>query len=148
MSLGTAHDNLVTQLQADADLTAWASTHFGKALTSILGNVPVSIVRPSEMPALVSEIGDGQNAPLGGDTDDLDAQASLPIAVIWAEQDPAAAFAQRKALPELLIRAVRADATLGGAVDDAWVSDWESDKSVNQPKHMMRATVQVRYLIG
>jgi hypothetical protein len=141
MSLAAFHTNLKALLLADAGLSAWATTHFGLALTAVDGNVPVEVIRDDELPALIFELGDGTSTILvGGQRQD--AATDLLLALVWHEEDPVAAFAQRTALPELLVQAVMADPTLTGVVDGAWVSSWEPDRNVYHPRHVFRATVR------
>lgn len=146
MSLAMFHAKLSAQLLADAGLKGWANEHFGKALTQIDGNVPVSRINANEYPALVIEIGDGLAEAPRGDDDRQETETELLLSVIWQEHDPEAAFAQRLDLPNLLQHAVLEDVTLAGAVDQAWLADWESDRNLIHPKHMMRATVRAQFL--
>lgn len=146
MSLAAFHANLKALLLADTGLSGWATTHFAKALTAVDGNVPVEVIRDDELPALIFELGDGTSSILvGGHSQD--SASDLLLALVWHEEDPAAAFAQRTALPELLVQAVMADPTLGGTVDGAWVNAWEPDRAVYHPRHVFRATVRGEFAI-
>lgn len=146
MSLQAFHSGLKTQLLADTGLSSWANTHFGTGLTAVDGNVPVKTLAKSKLPALVFELGDGDNSEDVGNRIQSP-ETEMLLAVIWNEQDSGGAFTQRVTLPDLMIQALMVDGTLGGAVSGAWVSGWEPDRAANHPLHVMRFTVTAQYLV-
>jgi len=146
VSLASYHAQLKALLLANAGLVAWARDNFGSGLVAIDGNVEVERVRPREMPALIFELGNAELEIEVGNYSQT-AQAEMLLAVVWHEDDPARAFAQRLALPDLMAKAVMSDHVLAGAVDGAWLSKWESDKGVNHPRHVVRFTISGEFTI-
>lgn len=144
MSLQAFHANLKAQLAADPGLAAWAQTHFGRGFTQLDSNRPISLLRANESPLQIFELDDGSaEAFVGGDEQEV--STAMLVAVGWVETDYSQAFAQRLTLPELVMQAVLADPTLGGAVGGAWVSAWSPDKAANHPKHFMAFTISAEY---
>lgn len=146
MSLATFHDGLKAALAADTALDNWANSHFGKSLTFVDGNTPIQSLPQDKVPALLLELGDGDNTEEVGN-EYQQPETEILGAVVWQEQDRANAFSQRLALPDLLVKAVMADGTLGGKVDGAWVSSWETDKGANHPVQVLRFTVTGQFTI-
>lgn len=140
MSLATFHSGLKARLLADTGLSSWATTHFSKSLTAIDGNRRIKSINQTDVPALIFELGDGDNTEEVGNHYQRPT-TEISVVLVWQEQVPETAFAQRLALPDLLIKAVMADGTLGGNVDGAWVSDWSPDRGANHPVQIMRFTV-------
>lgn len=148
MTVAAFHDALKTLLLADSDLVDWATTWTGGSWTAVDGNVQVAKIRPEELPALVFELGDGEATPITVGGGRQDAVQELLVAVVWHDPDPAAAFAARAELPELLAEAIIADPTLGGAVAGAWLTDWQSDRNAVHPIHVVRGTVRGEFQIA
>lgn len=147
MSVSGFHAALKTQLLADADLTAWARGNFGRVLQAIDGNREIDTLGTNESPALIFEMGEGESAPeVGGQSQHIDLQAQVAIA--WHENDAAKAYAQRVALPDLLIRAVLRDASLGEAVDAAWVSAFAPVRGGRPFVHVVRCTVSAEFYLN
>lgn len=144
MSLQAFHTALRAQLLADTGLDAWAQSHFGRGFTGLDSNRPVSLLRENESPVLIFELDDASAEIFVGGSEQ-EVSTALLVAAGWVETDYSAAFSQRLALPELMLQAVMADPTLGGAVGSAWVSAWSPDKAANHPKHFMAFTVSAEY---
>lgn len=141
MSLADFHTQLKARLAADTGLAAWASQHLRRPWTQIDGNVPVEAVRPAELPALIFELGDADVGNLTMGNRVQESTGDFLLAAVWSEQDPARAFAQRMALPPLMLQALMTDPLLGGSVAAAWVSGYQPDRGANHPTQVMRFAI-------
>lgn len=144
MGLATFHAGLKAQLLADAGLTAWALTHFKKAFTAVDGNREIDKLESTEVPALIFELAAGDTGPEVSNYSQH-VNTAMQVAVAWFETDAARAFAQRATLPDLMIQAVGADASLGGNVDGAWVDKFEPVRGGRPFVHVMRFNVAGEY---
>lgn len=145
MSLDAAHPQLVAVLTADAELTAWVTTHFGQALTVLNGNRELKEFRNNELPVLVFELGDGESEPLNN-ARYADAAQEIRFGVVWYEPDFDAAFIQRRALPDIMVKALLRNKTLNGTVSEAAVSNWSFAQGVDNPDvHSARFSASLAY---
>lgn len=140
MSTTGALQGLGVALIADAGLTAWARSHFGRDLKLVNGNRPTERLGASLLPALVVEAGAGRAEELVHGRQ-MEAVHELNGAIVWHTQDEDAAFVQRIALPDLIATALMADRRLGGAVEGAWLQSWEPDRGANHPTNVFRFAV-------
>lgn len=140
MSTAGAFQGLGATLTGDAGLIAWARDNFGATLHLVNGNRPVEIIANGKLPALVLETGPGEGAELVGGQQ-METTQEMNGALVWREQDEAAAFVQRLALPEILARALMTDRRLGGQVEGAWLQSWEPDRGANHPLNVFRFKV-------
>lgn len=141
MSVAAFAAELPGVLIADAGLQAWASTHFGKAITAKTANRKLNSLDPKAMPVLVLEAGDGDaEITIGNEIQTV--QAQVLGAVLWYEQDHDSIFTQRFQLVDALVKALQADATVSATAVSCWVSDYETDRGANHPMQVMRFTIQ------
>lgn len=144
MGLATFHAGLKAQLLADAGLIAWAATHFKKTFTAVDGNREIDKLEPHEVPAFIFELAEGDTGPEVSNYSQH-VTTALQVAVAWFETDAARAFAQRAALPDLMIKAVGADPSLGNNIDGAWVERFEPVRGGRPFVHVLRFSVAGEY---
>lgn len=125
MSVAAFHGALKAQITADAALKAWAQGDFKRNLTAIDGNREIASIQTTEYPAVIFDLDAGENAPSVITNAAQETVTAVQVGVAWYEKDASLAFSQRVALIQLMIDAVKADGTLGGAIDAAWVQRWE-----------------------
>lgn len=145
MSLDAAHTQLSSIITSDADVVAWANTHFGKALTVLNGNRELKEFRDYELPALVFEIVNGDSEPLNN-SNYAETSQEIKFGFVWYEPDFTASFTQRKTLPDLIVKAVLRNKTLNSTVSEAAVNSWSFAQGVNTPEvHSARFSAGIVY---
>jgi hypothetical protein len=123
------HDGLVARLGADEELAAWATEHFGQPFTFLEG-VAATEVKESEYPAIVIDNGVLREVDRGNTVTPktfckVEVSPSIVAAFLWRATTTRSLFDQRFELPDLVIKAVLRDRTLGGTVKGALVSTWD-----------------------
>lgn len=145
MTRKAANDALLNALLQDDGLLAWTG-NFGRPFTPKVANRPLKLLDPKDDPHLILELGDGSNALEVGGYAQMP-QVEVLVGVLWTEDDYERAFGQATELTDLMIRAVMLDPSLGGAVEAAWVSKFESDRNANHPRHSANFTVTIEYRV-
>lgn len=146
-SLKDFYTNLRAALLADTELnTTWANTHFGKSVT-VLGGIDAGPVKESEYPGILIEHDPAIPTVeiLGGTK--MRVTTSLWAAVVWKATDNATLFTQRLELVDILIRVVMRNRKMGGAVEQAFVTEarW---MDVEEPLAMLSAKVTAQYVVS
>lgn len=146
MSLSAAYTELANVITGDAGIVAWAASA-GGTLTVLKGNRVVERIDPSELPALVMEMGSGRVEPaVSGHVSEN--RHEMRLSFVWEDEGEALAFSQRLALVPLVQKAVMGNATLDGSVDGAWVSEWEPDYGYNHPRQSVGFIVSADLMIS
>lgn len=123
MDLDSAVTNLSTLLQGDTALSGWRTTHFaGKDFTVLKGNRALNALQPSQVPALILDMEPMEVEQRVGNYAS-DVNGAIACAVVWQENQPDTAYAQRIGLPEMIVKAVMGDPKLGGAARSVRVSN-------------------------
>lgn len=110
----------------------------------ILGNRPFASLGQENFPAWVFEAGDSDPGALseGGDAEGLvigssqqSFRCSFLLALVWHQQDPETAYAQRldllAAITSLLLRSDPPD-----GCTNWWVASFKNDRQANHPTHV------------
>ena len=144
MSLNNAHTQLVNILTTVAAIIAWVNTNFSQALTVLNGNRELKEFRDNELPALVFELGDGENEPLSKTYGEVKQQ--IKFGFVWFEKDFDAAFNQRKTLPDIVLKAIMSKNTLNATVSDAQLTSWSFAQSADDAyMHSARFDLDIEY---
>lgn len=106
---------IATALAADVALGAWASTHFGRPLTVIVGRAagPASDDSNPVVSVDTADVGD-EDQVLGYRSTEVTARFELLFA--WKETNDAKAVLERLQLPDLVAAFAMRNKTLSGAV--------------------------------
>lgn len=147
MSIDNAQTQLDQVLTNDANIIAWANSNFSTTLKSVNGNRPLDLFNDADLPALVYELGDGNSdTQPGGFRAEIEHQ--IRFAFVWYEKDLAAAFNQRKSLPDIVVSAILANKTLNSSVENAAVDDWSFAQGASNPEmHSARFNLTVQYSV-
>jgi len=144
----TAHAGLITTLQNDAGVLAWLATHnLGAAFTVLDGTRAVVDIPPEQRPALVLAAGASvHQAPTLG-YDEQEQEEGVAIGFVWDEQDRTKAIQQKRQLKDLIVKALLANARLGGAVSYARVQESYTDNETTHPVHAINFLILCTYSV-
>lgn len=139
-------DALRTVLVADAALTAWLQSTFGRGLTVLLGNRKNKQVVNKKFP-LVSIIFD----PQAVDNTQVSQTAhliehyflDLGLHYVKTSEIDDAHLQHIAKFEELVAQAVSQDRRLGGLVISTLIQDRKSDGNVNHPYHFFTITLRI-----
>lgn len=146
MSLVNAFAGLADVLTQDADLITWA-TAAGGSFSVLKVNREPQQLRPSELPALIIELGDGQiGEPVGGHHQIANPAAECSI--VFEQKNFDLAFDLRTQLPELVTQALLRKSSLNGAVRQCWLTGWSSDLGFFYPRHTLSFSVHLQISIS
>lgn len=149
------HDALSLLLTTDATFVAAMQAlnlgSTGAAATPVVvdGNQPFTSLGQEKFPCWVMEAGDEEAAPISddGDGDGLTIgsrqqsfRTEIFLALVWHQQTPATAFAQRGQLAAAMVSLLLRNPAPAGT-HNFWVERLDNDRQANHPTHVARFTL-------
>ncbi len=129
-------------ITSDANLSAWATTTFGRAVTVKLGNRPLKTLRPEDYPvAVVVFEPDTIEEQLTGGTNKVTEVYHIEMGVF--SDNPTLAIQHMAEFERLLSLAVLFDRTRAGMAYHTAAIDRIGDGDVNHPYHFMGVKFKV-----
>lgn len=150
--------NLMHVIANDPGIVALAKAEMGldagaTALNIVRGNEDVTLLKTSELPCVMGELGDGSNEPavIGGGAQDH--EADFPFALIWMQQDRETAVQTRLKLVDLVPLALQANMSLdindgnGDACQGIWVNGSTSSRGhpAQRPKQWQQFNAHAQW---
>jgi len=138
---------LKTILENDAALSAWLTTHFNQALTVILGNKTMKVVKSKSFPiATIVAEPQGVSNINTSEAMQLTELYHVDLGMLFNKADEldAAPLQRLGEFEALAAQAILKDRRLGGLVTAITISDRVGDGNVNHPYHFFTLVFRVQ----